>query len=139
MEAARPRGDPGVVKRVEELISSGLAAMTEPVWVELYQGIRGKREEARLEMTRSLCEWLEFDAGGGAVRATLPAIWSQRAIRGCPGAGLRPPLRNQTPGAGSAFRDDCQGSGAVNAYTEDHLVEQRSRFSRSGGFPRIWS
>jgi predicted nucleic acid-binding protein len=44
-------------------MTKGRAAMTEPVWVELYQGIRGKREEARLEATRSLCVWLKFDAG----------------------------------------------------------------------------
>ena len=62
VEAGRPGGDPEIVSRLADLVSSGLAAMTEPVWMELYQGIRGKREEVRLEMTRSLCVWLEFDA-----------------------------------------------------------------------------
>jgi hypothetical protein len=62
VEAGRPGGDPEIVARLADLVSSGLAAMTEPVWMELYQGIRGKREEARLEMTRSLCVWLEFDS-----------------------------------------------------------------------------
>ena len=62
VEAGRPGGDPEIVARLAGLVSSGLAAMTEPVWMELYQGIRGKREEAHLEMTRSLCVWLEFDA-----------------------------------------------------------------------------
>lgn len=61
VEAGRTGGDPEIVARLTDLISSGLAAMTAPVWMELYQGIRGKREEARLEMTRSLCVWLEFD------------------------------------------------------------------------------
>jgi predicted nucleic acid-binding protein len=62
VEAGRPGGDPEIVVRLADLMSKGLAAMTEPVWMELYQGIRGKREEARLEMTRSLCVWLDFDA-----------------------------------------------------------------------------
>jgi predicted nucleic acid-binding protein len=61
VEAGRPGGDPEIVSRLADLVSSGLAAMTAPVWMEIYQGIRGKREEARLEMTRSLCVWLEFD------------------------------------------------------------------------------
>jgi predicted nucleic acid-binding protein len=62
VEAGRPGGDLEIAARLADLMSKGLAAMTEPVWMELYQGIRGKREEARLEMTRSLCVWLEFDA-----------------------------------------------------------------------------
>lgn len=62
VEAGRSGGDPEIVARLANLMSKGLAAMTEPVWMELYQGIRGNREEARLESTRSLCVWLEFDA-----------------------------------------------------------------------------
>jgi predicted nucleic acid-binding protein len=62
VEAGRSGGDPEIAARLADLMSNGLAAMTEPVWMELYQGIRGKREEARLESTRSLCVWLEFDA-----------------------------------------------------------------------------
>lgn len=61
VQAGRPGGDQEIVSRLATLVSSGLAAMTEPVWMELYQGIRGKREEARLESTRRLCVWLEFD------------------------------------------------------------------------------
>jgi predicted nucleic acid-binding protein len=61
VEAGRSGGDPEIVARLADLVSSGFAAMTAPVWMELYQGIRGKREEARLLMTRSLCVWLEFD------------------------------------------------------------------------------
>lgn len=62
VEAGRSGGNPEITARLADLMNSGLAAMTEPVWMELYQGIRGKREEARLEMTRSLCVWLEFDS-----------------------------------------------------------------------------
>lgn len=84
VEAARPLGDPDIVKGVEELIRSGLAAMAEPVWMELYQGIRGKREDARLEMIRSLCEWLEFDA----------ACWQEaaRCARLCLRSGVNVPF-----------------------------------------------
>jgi predicted nucleic acid-binding protein len=62
VEAGRSGGNPEITARLADLMNSGLAAMTEPVWMELYQGIRGKREEARLEMTRNLCVWLEFDS-----------------------------------------------------------------------------
>ena len=84
VEAGRPGGDPETVSRLADLISSGLAAMTAPVWMELYQGIRGKREEARLEMTRSLCVWLEFD----------PECWQEAAkvARICLRSGVNVPF-----------------------------------------------
>jgi predicted nucleic acid-binding protein len=40
----------------------GLTAMTEPVWLELYQGARGKREEDQIARWRELSVWLDFDA-----------------------------------------------------------------------------
>jgi predicted nucleic acid-binding protein len=84
VEVVRSGGNPGMIARIEGLISSGLAAMTEPVWMELYQGIRSKREEARLEMTKSLCVWLEFDA----------ACWQQAAktARACLRTGVNVPF-----------------------------------------------
>ncbi|RPJ33373.1 MAG: PIN domain-containing protein [Verrucomicrobiaceae bacterium] len=84
VEAGRVGGSPDIIARVEGLISSGLAAMTEPVWMELYQGIRGKREEARLEVTRSLCVWLECDA----------ACWQEaaRTARICLRSGANVPF-----------------------------------------------
>jgi len=59
--ATRPGGDSKVQAELEDLLLSGRAAMTEPVWMELYQGIRGKREEARLAKSRNSCVWLDFD------------------------------------------------------------------------------
>jgi len=59
--ATRQPGDPEAVAELGELLLSGRAAMTEPVWLELYQGIRGKREEARLVESRKSCIWLVFD------------------------------------------------------------------------------
>ncbi len=84
VEAGRPGGDPEIVSRLAGLVSSGLAAMTDPVWMELYQGIRGKREEARLEMTRSLCVWLDFDA----------ECWQEaaRIARACLRSGVNVPF-----------------------------------------------
>lgn len=92
VEVGRAGGDPDIIARVGELISSGLAAMTEPIWMELYQGIRGKREEARLEMTRSLCTWLEFDA----------SCWREAARSGriCLRSGVNVPL-------GDVLVDSC--------------------------------
>ncbi|MEI6818625.1 MAG: PIN domain-containing protein [Verrucomicrobiota bacterium] len=84
VEAGRPSGEPSIVARVEWLIRSGFAAMTEPIWMELFQGIRGKREEARLVKTRSLCVWLSFDA----------ACWQQTAksARTCLRSGVNVPF-----------------------------------------------
>ena len=80
VEAGRPGGDPKIVARLADLVSSGLAAMTEPVWMELYQGIRGKREEARLEMMRSLCVWLEFDSECWQEAARIARICLQSGV-----------------------------------------------------------
>jgi predicted nucleic acid-binding protein len=84
VKAGRRGGDPEFVARLAALMNSGHAAMTEPVWMELYQGIRGKREEARLEMTRSLCVWLEFDA----------ECWQEaaRIARNCLRSGVNVPF-----------------------------------------------
>jgi predicted nucleic acid-binding protein len=84
VEAGRPSGEPGIVARVEWLISSGFAAMTERVWLELYQGARGKREEEQLARWRSLCVWLNFDA----------VCWQQAAkiARTCLRSGVNVPF-----------------------------------------------
>lgn len=104
VEVVRSGGNPGMVARVEGLISSGLAAMTEPVWMELYQGIRIKREEARLEITRSLCVWLEFDA----------ACWQQAAktARACLRSGVNVPF-------GDVLVDACARRHGVELLEKD--------------------
>ena len=78
--ATRANGDKEIAARVGTLLESGLAAMTEPVWMEIYQGIRGKREEARLEMTRSLCVWLEFNAGCWREAARIARICQRSGV-----------------------------------------------------------
>jgi predicted nucleic acid-binding protein len=84
IEAVRAGGDPEMERQVGNLIGTGRAAMTEPVWMELYQGIRNKREEVRLEATRNLCVWLEFDA----------ACWQLAAqtARACLRSGTNVPI-----------------------------------------------
>lgn len=84
IEAGRPGGDATITSRLGELVNDGFAAMSEPIWVELFQGIRHKREETRLEMARDLCVWLEFDA----------ACWKQAAVTGraCLRSGVKVPL-----------------------------------------------
>lgn len=84
IEATRKGGDPAVAAKLGDLLLSGRAAMTEPVWFEIYQGIRGKKEEARLEASKSSCTWLAFDK----------ACWVEAAAtaRACQEAGVNVPF-----------------------------------------------
>lgn len=50
-------------KAVEIALHEQRAAMTEPVWLELYRGVKGKRELEQLQELRELCHWLTFDEG----------------------------------------------------------------------------
>lgn len=82
--ATRLGGNPKIATELGELLFSGRAAMTEPVWIELFQGIKGKREEARLEESKKACAWLAFDE----------ACWTEAAAtaRACLRAGVNVPL-----------------------------------------------
>ncbi len=66
----RPRGDKALCEEVEQLLAEGHAAITAPIWCELYRGIHGKREETQLNNLRSLCVWLNFDADCWELAAT---------------------------------------------------------------------
>lgn len=46
---------------VTDALRSGAAAMTEPVWTELWSGSRSKREDDFLQRVKSSCQWLECD------------------------------------------------------------------------------
>ena len=61
VEVLRNRAAPALRQGVEEALHEGRAALTAPVWVELYRGVRGKRELQQLNSLRSLCRWLDFD------------------------------------------------------------------------------
>lgn len=82
--ATRLGGDPRAAAELGDLLLSGRAAMTEPVWIELFQGIKGKREEARLAESKKACTWLAFDA----------ACWTEAAVtaRACLRADVNVPF-----------------------------------------------
>jgi predicted nucleic acid-binding protein len=82
--ATRKGGDDVIATELGELLMSGRAAMTEPIWLELYQGIKGKQEEARLEVSKKSCNWLAFDE----------ACWKEAAktARTCQRAGVNVPF-----------------------------------------------
>lgn len=82
--ATRLGGDPKVAAELGKLLLSGRAAMTDPIWVELFQGIKNKREEARLAELKNACTWLAFDE----------ACWTEVAAvaRACLRAGVNVPL-----------------------------------------------
>lgn len=84
IETTRKGGDPADAAELGELLLSGRAAMTEPVWLEIYQGIRGKKEQERLEDSRKSCVWLTFDK----------ACWIEAATtaRACQRAGVNVPF-----------------------------------------------
>jgi predicted nucleic acid-binding protein len=61
VEVLRNRAAPALRQSVEAALHEGRAALTAPVWVELYRGVRGKRELQQLDSLRKLCQWLDFD------------------------------------------------------------------------------
>ncbi len=77
-------GDEALKQKVADLINTGQAAMTWPIWLELYQGAKGKREEKALAGWREICMWLEFDE----------ACWKEAAVtaRNCLRAGVNVPF-----------------------------------------------
>lgn len=82
--ATRKGGDQATAAELGELLLAGRVAMSAPVWMELYQGIRGRKEEERLEESRKSCTWLSFD----------DACWQKAAeiSRDCLRSGVNVPL-----------------------------------------------
>ena len=70
VEVSRKGGDESLRDKVGALLQTGRAAMTWPVWVELHQGAKGRREEENLSGWREVSRWLEFD----------DACWSRAAV-----------------------------------------------------------
>ena len=77
-------GDATLTQEVANLLSARRAAMTWPIWVELYQGAKGQREQQALTEWREVCLWLEFD----------DACWTEAAViaRTCLRAGVNVPF-----------------------------------------------
>jgi predicted nucleic acid-binding protein len=98
------RGGEAAAPGVAEALREGTAAMTEPVWAELWSGARGGREERFLEGLRDSCAWLSIDGES----------WDQcyRLRRGARQRGLNCPLADvlvvacaRRHGAGLLHRD----------------------------------
>lgn len=84
VEVSRKGGDESLKAELAELLRAGRTAMTWPVWVELHQGARGKRDEENLKGWREVSHWLEFDE----------ACWVEAAktARACLRAGVNVPF-----------------------------------------------
>jgi predicted nucleic acid-binding protein len=84
VEVSRKSGDESLKAELAELLRSGRTAMTWPVWVELHQGAKGKRDEENLKGWREVSDWLEFD----------DACWVEAAktTRACLRSGVNVPF-----------------------------------------------
>ena len=84
VEVSRKGGDELLKAELAALLRAGRTAMTWPVWVELHQGARGKREEENLKGWREVSDWLDFD----------DACWVEAAkiARACLRAGVNVPF-----------------------------------------------
>ncbi len=84
VEISRKNGDESLKAEVATLLRTGRSAMTWPVWLELHQGARGKREDENLKGWREVSHWLEFD----------DACWveSAKIARDCMRAGVNVPF-----------------------------------------------
>jgi predicted nucleic acid-binding protein len=84
VEVSRDRGDASLKERIADLMHAGKTAMSWPVWMELYQGAKGAREESNLLGWRNVSVWLDFD----------DACWAEAAktARACLRAGVNVPF-----------------------------------------------
>jgi predicted nucleic acid-binding protein len=84
IEASRKGGDEALKRELSDLLENRRTAMTWPVWAELHQGAKGRREEENLNGWRQVSHWLDFD----------DACWQQAALvaRACLQAGVNVPF-----------------------------------------------
>ncbi|MFU8893097.1 MAG: PIN domain-containing protein [Luteolibacter sp.] len=84
IEVSRKDGDLSLKEEVATLLREGQSAMTWPIWVELYQGSKGMRDEENLRGWREVSHWLDFD----------DACWTVAAAcsRACLRAGINVPF-----------------------------------------------
>ena len=68
---------------VGEAIRSQRAVLCPVVWVELWSGMRGKREEAVLTNLRDCCGWLEIDVETWRITAELRRVARWKGVN-CP-------------------------------------------------------
>lgn len=72
---------------VAAALRSRRAFLCQPVWVELWSGMRGKREEKILIHLRDCCEWLEIDSETWRLTAELRRS-ARRLGLNCPSADV---------------------------------------------------
>lgn len=84
VEVSRKGGDESLKAELAELLRAGRTAMTWPVWLELHQGAKGKRDEENLKGWREVSHWLEFDGD----------CWAEAAktARACLRSGVNVPF-----------------------------------------------
>lgn len=84
IEVMRGTATDALKKKVTLSLESGSAAMSEPVWLELSRGVKGKKESERLQSLRQLCAWLAF----------TDACWEKANLiaRTCTRSGVNVPL-----------------------------------------------
>ena len=68
---------------LEQAIREGRAAICPVIWVELWSGARGRREQAALRELRELCRSLEVDGETWSRAADLRRAAKQRGLH-CP-------------------------------------------------------
>lgn len=61
IEVSRKGGDEELKEEVSGLLRCERCAMAWPIWVELHQGAKGRREEENLRGWRELSRWHDFD------------------------------------------------------------------------------
>ena len=61
IEVSRKEGDLALKHEVGALLQAGHVAMTWPIWLELYKGAKGGRDEENLRGWREVSHWLAFD------------------------------------------------------------------------------
>ena len=105
IDAARSGTDAPSTGELVTLLGQGRAAMAWPVWVELYQGARGRREEESLDRWRRTCVWLDFDDDCWLIAA--------RTARACRHAGVNVPL-------GDLLVHACADRHGVGLLERDH-------------------
>jgi predicted nucleic acid-binding protein len=74
VDVSRKTGDESLRTELADLLRAGRTAMTWPVWMELHQGAKGKRDEENLKGWRELSHWLEFDDACWAEAAAISRI-----------------------------------------------------------------
>lgn len=84
IEVSRKEGDLALKQELGALLQAGQAAMTWPIWLELYQGAKGQRDEENLRGWREVSHWLPFD----------DACWTEAATcaRTCQRKGVNVPF-----------------------------------------------